>query len=493
MKWFDVIKDEDTKDDWKKVESTPKTYDTQGGLTRRNRFKRRKGQTMTNEDTGETFTPGSKSSIYPGQRVPTRNYENSCCQELKQSLIKLVNWRINESPRWSGAIKDLGSITRHINSIPCNEINEYMEPPIVDESNFYNFQILGVNIGEFSPEEVGQALGFTKDVYEYLYEEYNRCLDDYYNFGLIKPPSELTDPPKTKFEVKGSDGEIVEIESKEPMREFEGYKFDSGDSQEDFTLGGKFQPDEKTPLERGREALIRDKQVQSGDDNYGLEQMAEPMRISEAQQEKLKRDMPSFPEIKTILVSNDISSEWNNTFFINMRTMWSSRSRNQDYTWDDLTYTLAGKSNKQHLKEKNTGWDSNEFRQAVSQQLGMKTIYDEVSVTKTVAEYFGYDKGKTQNMLRGILQEYLPTLDYRDSLGPGISEWKSKALYLFFSNTDDETTLDAFYDKTLQLVTSFNIKFKKLKSKVDVKAKSKEILDRVRQQKDDYYEGLWRP
>ena len=68
MKWFDVIKDEDS-DDWKKTKPTPKTYRSPGGLVRRNRLRRMKGQTRTNEATGESFTPGEKSSAYLSGRA----------------------------------------------------------------------------------------------------------------------------------------------------------------------------------------------------------------------------------------------------------------------------------------------------------------------------------------------------------------------------------------------------------------------------------------
>ena len=481
MKWFDVIKDEDS-DEWKKTQPTPKTYRSPGGLVRRNRLRRRKGQTRTNVFTGESFTPGEKSSAYAGRRVPTRNYENSCCQRLKQELVKLVDWRMNKSGYFPGTLKDLGTITRHINSIPCHEINEYMEPPSVEDSNFYNLEILGVPIAEFTQEETGKALGVSLPVYEYLYKDYNECLDDIMNMGMIKPPSELTDPAGTKFQVKGPDGELIDVDSKEPMREFEGFKLDSGGSHESLGQGGRFQEDEKTNAERGREMFIDDKRHQSGDKQYGADEMAEPVREKEYQQYIRNKNMPTPAELATIFQSVPLRSSRGPRLYWIITQLWSNRTKNKDTTLDDLLYTLSGTSNKRKIETTNSAWNTmkSEFMEAYQELHGSTTLYDYISDLIFISSYLG------TNVKQIIFDEVSSLMSYAnlDTITPkGVGKQKAKLFKDLITSRDITEHGEAFtiLSKSLGLFTGNKItKIKKLKRKEEVKDKAKELLDRLR-------------
>ena len=484
MKWFDVIKDEDS-DDWKKTTPTPKTYRSPGGLVRRNRLRRRKGQTRINEATGETFTPGEKSSAYAGRRVPTRNYENSCCQRLKQELVKLVDWRMNKSGYFPGTLKDLGTITRHINAIPCHEINEYMEPPSVEDSNFYNLEILGVPIAAFTQEETGKALGVSLPVYEYLYKDYNECLDDIMNMGMIKPPSELTDPAGTKFQVKGPDGELIDTESKEPMREFEGFKLDSGGSHESLGAGGRFQEDEKTNAERGREMFLDDKRHQSGDKQYGADEMAEPVREKEYQKYLREKNMPTPAELATIFQSIPLRDSRSMYFMIT--SLWSNRTKNQDTTLDDLLYTICGMSNARKMATTNTSWSNEkvEFMAAYKELHGSTTVYDYISDLMFISSYLGSGiKQIIFDEVSDIMQDAASGDSNLSLITPkGVGREKAKLFKNLITSYDKEEKGEAvkILSKSLGLFTGNKItKIKKLKRKEDVKQKTKELLDRVR-------------
>lgn len=492
MKWFDVIKDEDS-DDWKKTTPTPKTYRTPGGLVRRNRLRRRKGQTVTNVATGESFTPGEKSSAYAGQRIPTRNYENSCCQRLKQELVKLVDWRMNKSGYFSGTIKDLGTITRHINAIPCHELNEYMEPPSVEDSNFYNLEILGVPIAEFNDEETGKALGVTLPVYEYLYKDYNECLDDIMNMGMIKPPSELTDPAGTKFQVKGPDGELLDVESKEPMREFEGFKLDSGGSHESLGTGGKFQEDEKTNTERGREMFLDDKRHQSGDKQYGADEMAEPVREKEYSEYLTSRNIPTPAELATIFQSVPLENISDMYFLIT--SIWSNRTKNQDTTFDDLLYTISGMSNKQKLKTTNSNWNNNKlsFMSHYRELHGSNTLYDFISDMVFILKYFGIKPKQfiSNQGLPDMVRVIFGDIELTQIKASGVGTHKVRQFRELITGRRAEEYKIAIelMDKSLGLFTGNKItKIKKLKrkdtSRTEVRDKSKELLDRVRRNRE---------
>jgi len=241
---------------------------------------RRAGDTFIID--GEEVTEGTWKDTPLGQRLGvTSNWEDSCCQELKESLIKLLTVEIKRTNR--DIHKD--KIRQTVASMHCSELSEYMEPPEVDQNNFHNLQFFGIKIGDLSQEVFMDALDLSGDIHRVLYEKYVHCLDYNVQWGVKKPPSETTDPVKDKVDVESGDV-IVEREVPE-HREFEGFTYDTN------TKPGELTDDEKSFKELQREAIIHGKRKDMDDPRFQEDLMVQPMQEKWWEQQQAERNKPS--------------------------------------------------------------------------------------------------------------------------------------------------------------------------------------------------------
>ena len=271
--------DEDEKEDEYDY-AKPEKEELEDGLKRIKPYARERGDTFIVD--GKEETEGEwKNSPLGQQEVVTMNWEDSCCQKLKEDLIKLYTVELDN--RKKNIHED--RIRQTISNMSCAELSEYMEPPTVAPNNFTNLRFFGILAGDLDGalREAFDVQGM--DVQRYLYEQYTKCLE-YHLSSVIKPPSESTDPVKDKIDVPSGDI-LVELETS-PHREFEGFSFDTGTSDK-----GELTEDEKTEYERMREQIIHGKRKDTKDDTFQEEEMAQPMQEEWWRQQQHDRMMPS--------------------------------------------------------------------------------------------------------------------------------------------------------------------------------------------------------
>ena len=271
--------DEDEKEDEYDY-AKPEKEELEDGLKRIKPYARERGDTFIID--GKEETEGEwKNSPLGQQEVVTMNWEDSCCQKLKEDLIKLYTVELDNRK------KDIHEdrIRQTISNMSCAELSEYMEPPTVAPNNFTNLRFFGILAGDLDGalREAFDIQGM--DVHRYLYEQYTKCLE-YHLSSVIKPPSESTDPVKEKLDVPT--GDIVVERDVPPHREFEGFSFDTGTSDK-----GELTEDEKTEYERMREQVIHGKRKDTKDDTFQEEEMAQPMQEEWWKQQQQDRLMPS--------------------------------------------------------------------------------------------------------------------------------------------------------------------------------------------------------
>ena len=239
----------------------------------------RQPSSYENED-GTIETEGDWKSTPLGQRLAvTSNWEDVCCQKLKENLIKLLTVEIENTGK--DIHKD--KIERTVLDMHCADLSEYMEPEEIQQSNFHNLRIFGIKIGDLSGRVLEEALGVSgKSVQAHLTDEYEKCLEDIHG-SVKKPPSETTDPVKTKVWAKRGDA-VVELNTDE-HREFENFSFDTGMKE------GEITDDEKTYRERQMEEIIQGKQIDMDDDSFQADRFVQPMQEQwwKGQQEARKR------------------------------------------------------------------------------------------------------------------------------------------------------------------------------------------------------------
>ena len=263
---------------------TPKPI-TSGG--RHGMYVRETGETLIDPDTDKEVQGGNQLHDSPlgRQSVVNTNFQGSCCEQLKERLIDIVAYKKSNI--------HTSEIVRKIRAMPCHELNEYMEPPNMEDNNFLNLKIFGVNIAALNEYEVYEAIGVQgKDVHTALWEEYDECIRE--QLGSLqspKPPTERTDPAQREHDVKISGtGETEVGQTEEEQREFEGFDWDMGKP-------GVLDYDKR---EAQRVALIQDRRKFLGQDpdegEWGKEFMPETLhqedyeRQVEAQLKPSERD-----------------------------------------------------------------------------------------------------------------------------------------------------------------------------------------------------------
>jgi len=277
-----VIDFRDPKDiDDKKVEpSKPSKYKTPSQRVGRRikPFVREAGEDLIDPDTNELVIGEHQRHDTPlGRRsVVNTNWEGGCCQRLKMQLIAMTAYK---KPHIH-----ITEIERKIFAMPCHELNEYMEPPGIEDNNFQNLRFFGVEFGEFSQNDVFESIGIAGDAHEQLWQLYSECLDEELeSLESPKAPTERTDPKGDTHWVKNREGEVEEVEFGEEEREFEGFKWDTGKPGEI----------DVTPLEAKRIELIHARREQLGQDAKSGDWMRhlQPEVMSQAAYEKQKEAM----------------------------------------------------------------------------------------------------------------------------------------------------------------------------------------------------------
>ena len=152
------------------------------------------------------------------------DYDPGCCEQLKQWLVGIVQYKRPEI--------HLSEIERKVYAMPCHELNEYMEPPqIEDSNNFHNLKFFGVQISSLEPHELEEAIGLNGSPHQILWKQYDDCIEGVMSMGVIKPPSERTDPPQSEHwtsHLRRGEDELVEATG-EAHREFQGFEWDRGE------------------------------------------------------------------------------------------------------------------------------------------------------------------------------------------------------------------------------------------------------------------------
>jgi len=284
---------------------------------------RRTGDTFIID--GEEVTEGTWKDTPLGQRLGvTSNWEDSCCQELKESLIKLLIVEVKN------ANKDIhkDKIRQTVTSMHCSELSEYMEPPDVDQNNFHNLQFFGIKIGDISQQVFMEALDLSGDIHQTLYEKYIHCLDYNVQWGVKKPPSETTDPVKDRVDVESGD---VIVEREVPKhREFENFTYDTN------IKPGKITDDEKSLTEIQREAVIHGKRKDMDDPKFQEDLMVQPMQEKWWQQQQAERNKPSKEKFDKLWV-HGIRAIQNHNRNTNATTQITSQNVKVRIRWADAT------------------------------------------------------------------------------------------------------------------------------------------------------------
>ena len=152
------------------------------------------------------------------------DYDPGCCEQLKQWLVGIVQYKRPEI--------HLSEIERKVYAMPCHELNEYMEPPqIEDSNNFHNLKFFGVQISSLEPHELEEAIGLNGSPHQILWKQYDDCIEGVMSMGVIKPPSERTDPTQSEHwtsHLRRGEDELVEATG-EAHREFQGFEWDRGE------------------------------------------------------------------------------------------------------------------------------------------------------------------------------------------------------------------------------------------------------------------------
>ncbi len=286
------------KDEEKESEKEEINYETPKPITsggRHGMYVRETGETLIDPDTDKEVQGGNQLHDSPlgRQSVVNTNFQGSCCEQLKERLIDIVAYKKSNI--------HTSEIVRKIRAMPCHELNEYMEPPNMEDNNFLNLKIFGVNIAALNEYEVYEAIGVQgKDVHTALWEEYDECIRE--QLGSLqspKPPTERTDPAQREHDVKTLDGsgETEVGQTEEEQREFEGFEWDMG----------KPGVLEYNKTEAQRVALIQDRRRLLGQDpdegEWGKEFMPETLHQEDYERQVEAQLKPSERDVQIIAAS----------------------------------------------------------------------------------------------------------------------------------------------------------------------------------------------